>query len=148
MQCACGRSGSNTRPAPSASPAVSWGIVHDLALIASGAFGEANPADDQPATTETLYSICSISKLFTSIGLMQQREAGNVRLDGAVSDYLDWFDIEEARGILENRFGPELQGTWLPLWNLMTFGDRGAAVETLRPLEDSGNRHEFAGFLS
>jgi CubicO group peptidase (beta-lactamase class C family) len=77
-------------------PAVSWGLVHDQELIASGAFGEANPADGLPATTETLYSICSISKLFTSIGLMQQREAGNVRLDGAVSDYLDWFDIEDA----------------------------------------------------
>lgn len=77
-------------------PAVSWGIVHDQDVIASGAFGAANPAEGLPATTETLYSICSISKLFTSIGLMQQREAGNVRLDGAVSDYLDWFDIEDA----------------------------------------------------
>jgi len=77
-------------------PAVSWSIVHDQQLIASGAFGEADPAEGIAATTETLYSICSISKLFTSIGLMQQREAGNVRLDGAVSDYLDWFDIEDA----------------------------------------------------
>jgi len=77
-------------------PAVSWGIVHDQDVIASGAFGAANPAEGLPATTETLYSICSISKLFTSIGLMQQRESGNVRLDGAVSDYLDWFDIEDA----------------------------------------------------
>ena len=77
-------------------PAVSFGIVHDQTLIASGAFGVANAAAGVPATTETLYSICSISKLFTSIGLMQQHESGKVRLDGAVSEYLNWFDIEDA----------------------------------------------------
>jgi CubicO group peptidase (beta-lactamase class C family) len=78
-------------------PAVSWGLVHDQELIASGAFGEANPAEDRPATTETLYSICSISKLFTSIGLMQQYDAGRVRLDDPVGDHLDWFaDLQDA----------------------------------------------------
>ncbi|NBB91906.1 MAG: serine hydrolase [Gammaproteobacteria bacterium] len=77
-------------------PGVSWGIVHDQDLIASGAFGQANPSDGIPAGTETLYSICSISKLFTSIALMQQREAGRVRLDDPVAEHLDWFDIEDA----------------------------------------------------
>lgn len=77
-------------------PAVSFGIVHDQELIASGAFGQANPAEDIPATTDTLYSICSISKLFTSVALMQQRDAGKLRLDDLVSQHLDWFDIEDA----------------------------------------------------
>jgi len=77
-------------------PAVSFGIVHDQELIAGGAFGQANPAEDVPATTDTLYSICSISKLFTSVALMQQRDAGKVRLDDSVSKHLEWFDIEDA----------------------------------------------------
>ncbi len=77
-------------------PAVSFGIVHDQELIAGGAFGEANPAEDIPATTDTLYSICSISKLFTAVALMQQREAGRVRLDDPVSKHLNWFDIQDA----------------------------------------------------
>ena len=64
-------------------PAVSFAIVHDQELIAGGAFGQANPAEDIPATTDTLYSICSISKLFTSVALMRQREAGKLRLDEA-----------------------------------------------------------------
>lgn len=75
-------------------PGLSWGIVRDQQMIASGAFGDANP-DGDPATTETLYSICSISKLFTSVALMQQVEAGNVRLDGEVAEYLDWFEAIE-----------------------------------------------------
>lgn len=72
-------------------PAVSFGIVHDQELIVRGAFGMANPADGIPASPDTLYSICSISKLFTSVGLMQQYDAGRVRLDDPVGDHLDWF---------------------------------------------------------
>lgn len=77
-------------------PAVSFGIVHDQELVASGAFGESNPAGGIPATTDTLYSICSISKLFTSVALMQQHEAGKLRPDDPVSKHLDWFDIQDA----------------------------------------------------
>jgi CubicO group peptidase (beta-lactamase class C family) len=78
-------------------PAVSFGIVHDQALIASGAFGLANPDAGLAATPDTLYSICSISKLFTSVGLMQQYDAGRVRLDDPVDEHLDWFGrIEDA----------------------------------------------------
>ena len=79
-------------------PAVSWGVVHDQELVASGAFGQANPEAGVAATTDTRYSICSISKLFTSVALMQQREAGRVRLDAPVADYLDWFNIEDIHG--------------------------------------------------
>jgi len=105
-------------------PAVSWGIVHDQELIASGAFGESNPNTAQAATTDTLYSICSISKLFTSVALMQQREAGRVRLDAPVADYLDWFNIEDVhaddepvtvRGILTHSSGLPRESDF-PYW--------------------------------
>jgi len=79
-------------------PAVSWGVVYDQNLIASGAFGLANPEAGRAADTDTLYSICSISKLFTSVALMQQREAGRVRLDAPVTEYLKWFNIEDVHG--------------------------------------------------
>ncbi len=78
-------------------PAVSFGIVHDQELVTSGAFGLANPDEELAATPDTLYSICSISKLFTSIGLMQQYDEGKVRLDDPVGDHLDWFErLEDA----------------------------------------------------
>src|SRR6056297_45275 len=78
-------------------PGVSFGIVHDQELVASGAFGLANPDAGLAATADTLYSICSISKLFTSVGLMQQYDAGRVRLDDPVGDHLDWFErLEDA----------------------------------------------------
>jgi len=105
-------------------PAVSWGVVHDQELVASGAFGLANPETGLKATPDTRYSICSISKLFTSIALMQQREAGRVRLDAPVADYLEWFDIEDVhaddepitvRGILTHSSGLPRESDF-PYW--------------------------------
>jgi CubicO group peptidase (beta-lactamase class C family) len=42
-----------------------------------------------------VYSICSISKLFTSIGVMQLRDAGKLRLDDPVAKHLSWFRIKQ-----------------------------------------------------
>ncbi len=48
-------------------PGLSIGVVHDQDLVWSDGFGYANREQQIPATAETIYSICSISKLFTSI---------------------------------------------------------------------------------
>jgi CubicO group peptidase (beta-lactamase class C family) len=77
-------------------PGVSLGIVHDQELIAASAFGFANPEAMLPATPETLYSICSISKLFTSVAVMQQRDEGRLRLGDPVAEHLPWFAIQDA----------------------------------------------------
>jgi CubicO group peptidase (beta-lactamase class C family) len=76
-------------------PGVSVGIVHDQELIAVNAFGFANPKARKPAQPDTLYSICSISKLFTSVALLQQRDAGELELDDLVAEHLQWFNIED-----------------------------------------------------
>ena len=49
-----------------------------------------------PAGPDTVYSICSISKLFTAIAVMQERDAGRLRLDDPVSRHLPWFSIAPA----------------------------------------------------
>jgi CubicO group peptidase (beta-lactamase class C family) len=76
-------------------PGISLGVVHDQELIAANAFGLADPEAGIPATPKTLYSICSISKLFTSVAVMQQRDAGKLRLDDPVAVHLDWFDLQD-----------------------------------------------------
>jgi CubicO group peptidase (beta-lactamase class C family) len=77
-------------------PAVSVGLVHDQDLVWAKGYGYAHPDAGVAATPSTMYSICSISKLFTSIGVMQQRDEGKLRLDDAVSGLLPWFDLEQA----------------------------------------------------
>jgi CubicO group peptidase (beta-lactamase class C family) len=76
-------------------PGVSGAVVYDQQLLWSGGFGYADLARKAPAAADTIYSICSISKLFTSIAVMQQRDAGKLRLDDPVSKHLPWFSIHK-----------------------------------------------------
>jgi len=69
-------------------PGISVGIVKDQELIWSKAYGVSDVKKKIPATTETIYSICSITKLFTSIGIMQLYEQGKLRLDDSLSTIL------------------------------------------------------------
>jgi len=77
-------------------PGISVGIVHDQDLIWSNGYGYSNVAQKRVADADTLYSICSISKLFTSIGIMQLRDADQLRLRDSVNQHLEWFDIKQA----------------------------------------------------
>ena len=76
-------------------PGISAALVHDQEVFWTGATGYADPETGAPATTGTVYSICSISKLFTSIGVMQLRDAGRLRLDDRVDALLPWYDIQQ-----------------------------------------------------
>lgn len=72
-------------------PAASYAFVHGDQLLASGGIGLADPTIGKKADADTLYSICSISKLFTSIAVMQLRDAGEVELDDDLGAYVSWF---------------------------------------------------------
>jgi CubicO group peptidase (beta-lactamase class C family) len=105
-------------------PGVSLGIVHDQELIGADAFGLANREAGTEATPETLYSICSISKLFTSVAVMQQRDAGRLRLDDPVDQHLPWFDLRDVhpedepitiRGLLTHSAGLPRESDF-PYW--------------------------------
>jgi CubicO group peptidase (beta-lactamase class C family) len=74
-------------------PGLSVAVVHDQEVLWSGGIGVADRQRRVPAGPDTLYSICSISKLFTAIAVMQQRDAGRLRLDDAVSRHLPWFSM-------------------------------------------------------
>lgn len=76
-------------------PGASMALVHDQERIWAGAWGMARPDEEVPATPETLYSICSISKLFTSVSVMDLWEEGALELNDPVGEHLPWFDLEE-----------------------------------------------------
>lgn len=104
-------------------PGMSVAIVHGQELIWSGGSGLADPGANRPATAETLYSICSVSKLFTSVGLMQLRDAGKLRLDDPVRTHLSWYRLKPAaeggevtiRGILTHSAGLPRESDY-PYW--------------------------------
>jgi CubicO group peptidase (beta-lactamase class C family) len=76
-------------------PGISAGIVKNQQLIWNKQYGFADLRKNVPTTSETVYSICSISKLFTAIAIMQLQEAGKLKLDDDVSDILPHFNVQQ-----------------------------------------------------
>ena len=74
-------------------PGISYAVVRDQETLLSGGSGFEDPAARKPATADTLYSICSVSKLFTATALMQLRDEGKLALGDAVSKHLPWATI-------------------------------------------------------
>ena len=132
-------------------PGMSVAVVHDQQLVWSGGFGYADVARRAPATAATIYSICSISKLFTSIATMQLRDAGKLRLDDPVAKHLPWFNIKRTypndgeitiEGLLTHASGLPRESDY-PYWSGPDFAfptheqvvARLSSQETLYPAE-------------
>ena len=106
-------------------PAISAGVVVGDDLVWSKGYGTIDAAHTVPATPKTIYSICSISKLFTSIALMQLYDAGRVRLDEPITTYLPWAKVKPlnedsgpvtVRGILSHSAGLPRESDY-PYWS-------------------------------
>jgi CubicO group peptidase (beta-lactamase class C family) len=105
-------------------PAISAGVVIGDDLVWSKGFGTIDESQRVAANPQTIYSICSISKLFTSISLMQLQEAGKVRLDDPIATYLPWATIQPApdsgpitlRGMLSHSAGLPRESDF-PYWS-------------------------------
>ena len=76
-------------------PGISAAIVHDQDLLWSRGFGYADLEAEAAISPQTIFSICSVSKLFTSIAVMQLRDAGKLNLDDPIDKHLPWFDIQQ-----------------------------------------------------
>ena len=76
-------------------PGISALVLEDQDILWSGAFGLANIEQNVKSESSTLYSICSISKLFTSVAIMKLYDEGKLRLDDKVSDLLPWYDLDQ-----------------------------------------------------
>jgi len=77
-------------------PGISAAIVHDQELLWSGASGFADIEGGRKAQADTIYGICSISKLFTGIAVMQLRDQGKVALDDPIAGLLPWFNLHQS----------------------------------------------------
>jgi CubicO group peptidase (beta-lactamase class C family) len=132
-------------------PGISAAVVYDQQLLWSGGFGYADIERKRPATAETIYSICSISKLFTSIGVLQLRDEGKLRLDDPVARHIPWFKIKRSdpqgpeitiEGLLTHSSGLPRESDF-PYWTGPDFTfptreqimERLAGQETLYPAE-------------
>ncbi len=74
-------------------PGGSVAVISDQELVWSHAYGFSDVASGKRMTADNSYSICSISKLFTSIAVMTLVEEGKISLDAPLAKYLEGFSI-------------------------------------------------------
>jgi len=70
-------------------PGSSVAIIKDREIVWSKGFGYADLEEKIPATSDTVYRYCSITKPFVTAGLLQLMEKGMFSLDDPVNDHLE-----------------------------------------------------------
>ncbi|TVR37581.1 MAG: class A beta-lactamase-related serine hydrolase [Balneolaceae bacterium] len=76
-------------------PGISAIALNDQDVIWKGAYGLSNPETGLAMATNTICSVCSISKLFTSVAIMNLYEDGLLRLDDEIGDLLPGYNLEQ-----------------------------------------------------
>lgn len=69
-------------------PAYAFAVVLDGEILYQKASGWANIEEKIPANEETMFRIASMSKSFTTMAILQLRDAGKLKLDDPVSQYI------------------------------------------------------------
>lgn len=140
-------------------PGISIGIVRDQELLWSEGFGLADVASGNAAVPSTIYSICSISKLFTAISIMQLRDQGKLSLEDEVSDLLPWFTIRQAhehsgpitiRSLLTHSSGLPRQSNY-PYWtgpdfDFPSMDEIRAQMDSLETLYPASTYFQYSNF--
>jgi CubicO group peptidase (beta-lactamase class C family) len=126
-------------------------VVHEAighAVKYADADGTELPADEQVGmTSDTIFDMASVSKLFTSIAVVQQLERGRVDLDSTVASYLPAFaangkDAVTVRHLLTHTSGLP---SWIPLWR--DYPDKDArihAVLSVRPSAPPATQYVYS----
>jgi CubicO group peptidase (beta-lactamase class C family) len=106
------------------------------------------PEDQRvPMRTDTIFDMASVSKLFTSIAVMQLVEAGEVDTDEPVATYLPEFGVNGKESITVGQLLTHTSGlvAWLPLWSAYPdIPSRIKAVLDVAPRTTPGTNYEYS----
>ncbi|MGA6165666.1 serine hydrolase [Amycolatopsis magusensis] len=114
---------------------------------ADGAGTELPAGQQVPMRMDTIFDLASISKLFTSLAVMQLIEAGQVRVDEPVATYLPEFGVNGKAGISVGQLLTHTSGLepFLPLWR--DWPDKAArikAVMDVKPMYEPGSTYKYS----
>lgn len=76
---------------------VQYAIMQNNKLVLSDAYGTDDAKKKTKVTTDSLYGVASISKVFATTAVMQLVEEGKIDLDTPVVDYIPEFTMKDAR---------------------------------------------------
>ena len=80
-------------------PGVSFGLVVDQELVFSKGYGRSNLRRKAAPDENTIYSVCSISKLFTSVATLLLLDQGKLALRDPLKKHLPWFELPQSSDI-------------------------------------------------
>lgn len=120
-------------------PGAAFAIVSDQDKIWSHRYGVEDLQMQSPVTDDTAFSICSVSKLFTGIAVMNIEESGRLDLDAPLAAYLgadagDGPDVT-VRNILSHVSGLPREGD-TDFWYGNTFPDAATLRADIAGRED------------
>ena len=138
---------------------VSAGVVHGDRLLLSAGYGTLDAPGNVPTTADTIYSIGSVSKLFTSIAVMQLVEAGKLRLDDELTCVARHLILPRAtpgsgpitlRNMLTHSSGLPTEGSspgfQAPDFPFPTRAELRLQFAQLTTLQRSGERYQYSNF--
>lgn len=76
---------------------VQYALWKDGEIILTGSSGVYSKSEDRVLTDDILYGIGSVSKIYTTVAVMQLAEQGHVSLDAPVTRYLPQFRMADPR---------------------------------------------------
>ncbi len=122
------------------------------------AFGSRDIEGNSKLSADALFRVASMSKIFTTVAIMQLQERGELRLDDRVSDYLPWFKgknktsdlknvtirqmLSHTSGIFRDGEGPHWETDKFPKSLKKTISDKAIIIENLSGFKYSN--HAFA----
>ena len=134
-------------------PGMAGVVLHGRDVLWQREAGFADVAAERPLTAETPFFAGSVSKLFTSVAVLQLRDAGRLDLDAPVTRYLPGFAVKDGdaslitvRELLDHRSGLRREAT-APYWMTYDFPDWPTLEAELAgaPLESiPGTRTEYS----
>lgn len=139
-------------------PGLSVAIVQDQEVIFQKGYGFADVEKKIPMKPETICSICSISKLFTSVAVMQLWEKGKLRLDDSLITLLPEYKINQqypesvpitVRSMLTHSSGltSDVGEGWNgPNYNFITTEELKKTVRNLKTLYPSATYFQYSNF--
>ncbi|HEX3078637.1 MAG TPA: serine hydrolase domain-containing protein [Lachnospiraceae bacterium] len=76
---------------------VQYALVYDGKIVLSDQAGYGNVATKKKPSKDSIYGIGSISKVFTSVAIMQLVDEGKINLDAPVTQYVSDFKMKDDR---------------------------------------------------
>ncbi len=133
-------------------------MVHDGMVVSRNAVGQALryadavgtelPAAQQvPMRDDTIFDMASVTKLFTSVAVMQLVESGRVDVAERVATYLPEFGVNGKESITVEQLLTHTSGlvAWLPLWSAQPdVPARIKAVMDVAPINPPGTVYLYS----